>query len=109
MDIVFSSTTQLAAAIRVGDISALDALEAHLAQIDQHNTTLNAVVTLDAEGARKRAREADKALANGDVWGVLHGVPFTLKDAMQLPGCVLQQAYRFWIMCRAKTVPLRRG
>jgi amidase len=86
MDIVFSSTTQLAAAIRVGHVSATEVLEAHLAQIDTHNPMLNAIVTMDAERARVRAREADEALARGQVWGPLHGVPFTLKDAHATAG-----------------------
>src|SRR2546423_148080 len=79
-DIVFSSATQLAVAIRAGSVSAVELLEAHLAQIDTHNPALNAIVTLDADGARERAREADAALARGDVGGPLHGVPFPLKD-----------------------------
>src|SRR2546423_5144372 len=86
MDIVFSSTTQLAAAIRTGHVSATEVLEAHLAQIDTHNAALNAIVTMDAERARERAREADEALARGQVWGPLHGVPFTLKDAHATAG-----------------------
>src|SRR5579859_4604492 len=81
MDIVFSSTTQLAAAIRAGHVSATEVLEAHLAQIATHNPALNAVITLDAGRGLERAHEADKALARGEVWGPLHGVPFTLKDA----------------------------
>src|SRR5256712_10993731 len=86
MDIVFCSTTQVAAAIRAGGVSATEVLEAHLAQIATHNPVLNAVVTMDAEQAHKRAREADKALARGEVWGPLHGVPFTLKDAHATAG-----------------------
>src|SRR5258708_28577809 len=86
MDIVFSSTTQLATAIRVGRVSATEVLEAHLAQIDKHNPALNAIITMDAERAYERAREADKALARGEVWGPLHGVPFTLKDAHATAG-----------------------
>src|SRR5437764_1413575 len=86
MDIVFSSTTQLAATIRAGHVSATDVLEAHLAQIATHNPTLNAIITMDAEHAYERAREADKALARGQVWGPLHGVPFTLKDAHATAG-----------------------
>jgi amidase len=85
-DIVFSSTTQLAAAIRAGDVSATEVLEAHLAQIATHNPALNAIITMDAERAYERAREADKALARGQVWGPLHGVPFTLKDAHATAG-----------------------
>src|SRR5436309_861686 len=86
MDIVFSSTTQLAAAIRAGHVSATEVLQAHLAQIDARNPTLNAVITLDAERAYERAREADAALARGEYWGPLHGVPFTLKDAHATAG-----------------------
>lgn len=86
MDSVFSSTTQLAAAIRAGRVSATEALDAHLAQIEKHNSALNAVITLDVEQAYERAREADEALARGEVWGPLHGVPFTLKDAHATAG-----------------------
>lgn len=86
MDIVFSSTTQLAAAIRAGHVSATEVLEAHLAHIDEYNPALNAIITLDAERAHERAREADEALARGQVWGPLHGVPFTLKDAHSTAG-----------------------
>src|SRR6266568_8240328 len=86
MDIVFSSTTQLAGAIRAGQISATEVLEAHLAQIATHNSALNAIITMDAEQARKRAHAADEALARGQVWGPLHGVPFTLKDAHATAG-----------------------
>jgi amidase len=83
---VFSSTTQLAAAIRTGQVSATKVLSGHLAQIATHNPKLNAVITLDAERAGERAREADEALARGENWGPLHGVPFTLKDAHATAG-----------------------
>ena len=85
-EVIFSSLTRLAGAIRAGQISAAEVLEAHLAQIAAHNPTLNAVVTLDIEQARKQAREADQALARGEIWGPLHGVPFTLKDAHATAG-----------------------
>jgi amidase len=86
MDIVFSSTTQLAAAIRAGHVSATEVLEAHLAQIATHNSALNAIITMDVERAYERARAADDALARGEIWGPLHGVPFTLKDALATAG-----------------------
>jgi amidase len=86
MDIVFSSMTQLAIAIRSKQISAVEVLEAHLAQIEKHNSALNAVIIMDADGARERALQADQALARGEVWGSLHGVPFTLKDAHSTAG-----------------------
>src|SRR6266516_5979197 len=86
MDIVFSSTTQLAATIRAGHVSAVEVLQAHLAQIGTHNSALNAIITMDAERAYERAREADEALARSEIWGPLHGVPFTLKDAHATAG-----------------------
>lgn len=85
-NIVFATTKQVATAIREGQVSALEVLDAHLAQIEEHNPALNAIVTLDADGARQRAREADEALAGGDLWGPLHGVPFTLKDCHSTAG-----------------------
>ncbi|ESZ24579.1 MULTISPECIES: amidase [unclassified Mesorhizobium] len=80
MDLAFSSTIDLAAAIAARKISAVEALDAHLVQIDRHNEAVNAIVNLDLEGARERAENADVALAHGDALGSLHGVPFTLKD-----------------------------
>lgn len=85
-ELVFYSTTQLAAAIQAGHVTAIEALDAHLAQLALHNPGLNAVVTLDADQARARAHDADAALARGEVWGPLHGVPFTLKDAFATAG-----------------------
>jgi amidase len=55
-------------------------LQAYLTQIAQHNRALNAIVTLDEEQAISRARQADAALAQGELWGPLHGVPVTVKD-----------------------------
>ncbi len=86
MGIAFTSVIELAAAIARRKISAVEALEAHLAQIERHNEAINAVVILDREGARERAKQADAALACGDSLGQLHGVPFTLKDTHETAG-----------------------
>lgn len=85
-NIIYLSTTEIAEAIRSAQLSAEEIVKAHLDQIEKHNATINAVVTLDVEGALKRAKEADAALAKGDNWGPLHGVPFTLKDAISTAG-----------------------
>lgn len=50
-DIIFLTATALASAIREKQVSAMEVLEAHLAHIAKHNPLLNAIVTLDAEGA----------------------------------------------------------
>ena len=85
-DLVFRSACALAGIIRQREASAEEVLEAHLRQIATHNQPLNAVVTLDEEGARRRAREADETLARGGVWGPLHGVPVTVKDCFETAG-----------------------
>ena len=66
--------------------TSLEVLEAHLEHISKHNPQLNAIVTLNAEEARFRAREADAALERGENWGPLHGVPVTIKDAFETRG-----------------------
>ena len=81
-----ADATRLADAIRTRRISALELVDAYLARFDALNGRLNAIVTLDAERARARARAADAALARGESWGPLHGVPFTLKDAHSTAG-----------------------
>ena len=82
----FSSAVELAAAVRARRVSALELVELYLSRIEKHNPALNAVCTLDAAGARQRAREADQALARGEPWGALHGVPMTIKDALETAG-----------------------
>ena len=53
---------EICAAIAAGELSSRDALEAHLERVEARNGPINAVVALDAEGARSRADEADAAL-----------------------------------------------
>ena len=62
---VFAPAHVLVEAIRRREVSSLE-VEAYLAQIARHNPDLQAVVTLDEDGARIRAREADAALASGE-------------------------------------------
>ena len=80
------STTRQAAAIRAGEISSRELLEAFVDRIERFNGALNAVVTLDLEAAREAADSADRALAAGEEVGPLHGVPITIKDALETAG-----------------------
>jgi amidase len=82
-DLTFTPAHQLAQMIRDRKLSAIEMLDAHLTQITKHNSKLNAICTLDEERARQRAKLADEALARGENWGVLHGVPITIKDAFE--------------------------
>jgi amidase len=83
---VFSNATDLARLIRTRETSAREVFDAHVEQINRHNTDINAIVTFDLERAAERAQAADDALARGELWGPLHGVPFTLKDAHATAG-----------------------
>lgn len=85
-DMHFRSATELTAAIRRREISSRELLEIYLARVDKFNPALNSVVTLDVERARARAAEADQALARGESWGPLHGLPITVKDTFETAG-----------------------
>lgn len=82
----FQSAVQLAAAIRARDVSSVELLNHFLDRVETHNPKLNAIIWMDKEGALKRAEAADAALANGESWGPLHGVPMTIKESYQVAG-----------------------
>jgi amidase len=85
-EMLWWSTRELAARIADKELSAREALEAHLARIDEVNPVLNAVVTRDDEAAFAQADAADEALARGESLGALHGVPMTHKDTHDTAG-----------------------
>lgn len=84
--LIFASAHQLAQMIRDRVVCAVEVLDAYLAQIAKHNSKLNAICTLDEDNARVRAKLADEALARGENWGALHGVPITIKDIFETVG-----------------------
>lgn len=85
-DLAFRSATELAAALRERRLSAREALDHFLARADRFNRGINAIVAWDVEGARARAAAADAATARGESWGPLHGLPMTIKDAIEVVG-----------------------
>lgn len=82
------SASQLAAAIQTGDIGSRQALDHLLARIEAHDGPINSVVVTDIDAARQRADAADAALAHGEHWGPLHGVPMTVKDTYEAQGMI---------------------
>ncbi|MEX5720793.1 amidase [Geodermatophilus maliterrae] len=78
--------TELAALLRARELSARELLEAHLARIERVDPRVNAIVTLDVEGACAAADAADAALAAGEEVGPLHGLPAAHKDTHQTGG-----------------------
>lgn len=86
MQLHYRPAKELARMIRDGEISSEALLGAFLERIEQHNPALNAVVYMDIDAARKRAKEADAALARGESWGPLHGLPMTIKETYEVAG-----------------------
>lgn len=86
LDLPFRSATQLASLIRRKKIGCLEVLDLYLDRIERYNPRLNAIIFMDIEAARKRAGHADRALAKGEVWGPLHGVPMTIKESYNVVG-----------------------
>jgi len=88
MELIFASASEQAKAIREKRISSEELVRSCLDRIAEVNPKLNAVVQLPAATALAEAREADRALARGEIKGPLHGVPFTLKDAIETEGVI---------------------
>ncbi len=80
------SASELAQRIARRQLSSVEVVDAHLARIDEVNPALNALVRVLADEARAGAALADKKLAAGEAVGPLHGVPFTVKENIDMAG-----------------------
>ena len=85
-NLAFAPALSLASKIRHKDISARELLEFYLQRVEHYNPRLNAIIFRQDEQARQRADAADAALACGEVWGPLHGVPMTIKESFDWIG-----------------------
>ena len=84
--LAFQSATELVKKIKTGETTSLSLLEHYLQRVDAHNDEINAVILLVKDRALARAKEADAALARGEDWGPLHGLPMTIKESYNLKG-----------------------
>lgn len=86
-DICFMRAVDMAALMRQKKLSAREVMEAHLRQIKRVNPTVNAIVTLIPEDRlMAKALTTDEALAKGQWFGPLHGLPVGVKDLYQTRG-----------------------
>ncbi|MEV5747073.1 amidase [Actinoallomurus sp. NPDC052308] len=86
-DAVWKMTAaEQAAAVRDGDVSAVELIDGHLARIAEINPRVNAVTQLLAERAREAATRVDRRRAAGEEVGPLAGVPFTVKETTAIEG-----------------------
>ena len=87
-DLCRLTATESAARIRAGDLSPVDLVEACLARIEAIEPRVKAWVSVDADGARRAARERLDTVRAGRPLGALHGVPVGLKDIYHVQGLV---------------------
>ena len=80
------SGSEQAAAIREGEITPVDAVEAALTRIEELDPTLNAFSVVDEEGALDTAREMTRSIENDEELGPLGGVPIGIKDLLMTEG-----------------------
>jgi amidase len=87
-DVCALSGTAQARLIRSGDVSAGELIEGHLRRIAQVNPCLNAVAEVLEETARRSAAQVDRERAQGNPLRALAGVPFSIKDSIEVEGTV---------------------
>ncbi len=86
MSVTDRTAVQLSAEIKEGKITALEAVEAVLAQIEEKDKEYNCYVTVDREGALDRAKKVQEQIEAGELTGPLAGVPVALKDNLCTEG-----------------------
>jgi len=86
MDYAFSSAARLALDVREKRIGCRELLDLYLRRLDAIDPAVNAIVVRDIDRARSRADAADAALARGELWGPLHGLPITVKESYNVAG-----------------------
>jgi aspartyl-tRNA(Asn)/glutamyl-tRNA(Gln) amidotransferase subunit A len=82
VNIMSMTAVELGKKIKAKEITVLEAVKAAIEQIEKLDGTYNCYVTVDKEGALKRAEEVQKLIDEGSLTGPLAGVPVAIKDNM---------------------------
>ena len=94
MELLDLSAVELGTAIREGKTTAVEAMEAVLAQIEQKESLYHCYVRVDREGALDRARAVQKKIDEKELSGPLAGVPVAVKDNLCTQGMATTCASR---------------
>ena len=86
MDIMSLTAVELGKKIKAKEISVTEATQAYLDQIEKVENDVHSYVTIDKEGALKRAAEVQKMIDDGTLLSPLAGVPVAIKDNMCTKG-----------------------
>ncbi|MBK9605037.1 MAG: amidase [Betaproteobacteria bacterium] len=82
----FLSAAELSVKLQSRAVSAREVLDAHLVQIERVNSKVNAIVTLDGEGAYRQANAIDARRMKGEALSPLAGLPIACKDMERVKG-----------------------
>ncbi len=85
-DLAFYSIPQLASLLKNKKITSVDLTRFFLNRLKQYGDTLQCVIELTEDIAMKEAAQADKEIASGKYRGLLHGIPYGLKDLFSVKG-----------------------
>ena len=85
-DLVWLTAAELALGYRAKKLSPVEVTAAHLERIARLDRQVNSYITVTAEGARARAKEAEARYAKGAPLSLLDGVPFAPKDIFATRG-----------------------
>lgn len=86
VDLLTLTAVELSKKIKAKEVTVTEATKAVLNQIDKIEDKINSYVTVDKEGALKRAEEVQKQIDEGSLTGPLAGVPVAIKDNMCTKG-----------------------
>ncbi|MGB2605102.1 MAG: amidase [Candidatus Sulfotelmatobacter sp.] len=98
-NLIFLPAVVMAEQIQSKEISPVELVDAHLAQIDKLNPKLNAFIQVDADRARRSARDAEDAVMQGKQIGPLHGVPISIKSSISVAGMHWESGSRLRAGC----------
>ena len=89
MNISDLSATALSSAIKNKQVSCLEVMDAYLKRINRYNPVYNAIISrVPDDILLAQAKKADAALAKGEYWGWMHGMPHAVKDLAPLKGMI---------------------
>ncbi|MGY2083737.1 amidase [Blastococcus sp. SYSU DS0539] len=95
-ELVYTPATELVGRIRSAELSPVELVDAVFERVAEVEPSLHAFITVDEEGARQQARDAEKAVTEGRDLGPLHGVPVSIKDLFETAGLRTTRGSKFF-------------
>ena len=99
MELMSLTALELGKKIKGGEVTAIDAVRDALSAIEAKEETLHSYITVDREGALKKAEKAQRGIEAGELTGPLAGVPAAIKDNICTEGlrttCASKILYNF--------------